>query len=162
MNSSIKKPATTAPTADAESKSIPERSIQTAYIAKSSLNTYDTLGTFSEKQLPRGDYIGLVVSMDLVIRIMNGHPVLFQIDPDDVEANNREFERIQEEKEAKRLEEEARLQGNLKRRISDLVHEKYEQEYKRLDDEAELLYTDLNAKVKAEIQSELDRLEVKK
>ena len=126
MNSSIKKTAPTAPTVDTESKSIAERSTQTAYIARPSLNTRFTLGTYSGKHLPRKDYISLIVDMDHVAHIMNGNTVLFQIDASDVAAHDVEVKQQREKQEAEQRE-------MLKRQITTAVYAKYDEEFKRLD-----------------------------
>ncbi|MDO5372738.1 MAG: hypothetical protein Q4F10_04735 [Corynebacterium glutamicum] len=136
-----------------ESKSIEERSNQTVYIAAPRLNTGETLGTFSKKQLPRNDYIALVVSTDQVLHMMNGNPVLFQVDPEDIEAHNLVVSRRREKEEAERKDK-------LERQAANLVYEKYDEIYKQIDAEADKLYSAINTKVHAEIQETIKRLEV--
>lgn len=135
-----------------DNMSIEERSIQTAYIARPSLNTRFTLGTYSGKHLPRKDYISLVVDMDHVAHMMNGNTVLFQIDASDVAAHDVEVKQQREKQEAEQRE-------MLKRQITTAVYEKYDEEFKRLDAEADKIYSDLSNKVAAEIKRTLEYVE---
>lgn len=150
MTTHNEKTAPTAGTVDAESKSFSEGSISTAYIAKPSLNTRHTLGTFSGKGLTREGFMSLVVSIDAISRMANGEPVRFQIDAEDMAVHEVAVERAK-----------AKLREKMVEKIANEVRREYEDEYKRLDAEAEKVYSELNAIVNAEIQAKLERLERK-
>lgn len=150
MTTHNEKSPLTAPTANEDNKSFSEGSISTAYISKPSLNTGHTLGTFSGKGLSRERFMSLVVSIDAINRMANGQPVRFQIDAEDMAVHEIAVEQAR-----------AKRRDKMIMKVSNEVRREYEDEYKRLDAEAEEIYSELNAIVTAKIQAKLERLGVK-
>lgn len=154
MTIHTEKTAPTAPTVDTESKSIAERSITTAYISYQPDDTRDTFATFSRADLPRKQFAKIVVPMRSVLRMLDGEVLQLRMDPEEIESHNIERQRARRERDERRREA-------LERKVSKEVYEKYDEEYKQLDAEADKLYGELNAIVLAEIKAEIQRQERK-
>lgn len=152
MTDHTEKTAPTAPTVDADNESFDSSSVTTAYLSYQPDDTQDMLAAFSRVDLPRKHFAKIVVPIDSILNLLDGDVIQMRINPEEIDAHNIERQRVRRERDERRREA-------LERKVSKEVYEKYGEEFERLDAEADKLYSDLNAKVRAEIESEVQRLE---
>lgn len=147
MNSSIKKTAPTAPTADAESMSIPERSVITAYMPDPRNHTGIDYATISGIKLPRSKYMEVLIPIADVVRIVRGHNTTLAMSQDCLEANDR---LIQERKEQERIKAEEKLRRILSQELEEVD---YAEELKDLEDKIEAIYRRIGKEVDRKIST---------
>ncbi|MBD8030801.1 hypothetical protein [Corynebacterium gallinarum] len=137
----------TAPTVNEGTKSIPERSVTTAYLAKHGDNTRHTFGTWSGKSIPQDDHITIIISMEAARTMFADGPQLVALNPECVAAQSAAARKVREE-------EERRERAELRRRIADRITEEegFEEHLAHLDAQATVIYDQIDKKVDAVLE----------
>lgn len=144
-----KKTPVTAPTVNEGTKSIPERSVTTAYLAKHGDNTRHTFGTWSGKSVPQKGHLTVIIDIDSVAQMMDDGPVLVQMNPGCVAKHDEHVRRYQEEQANK---ERQRIRREIARRVEE--EEGFDNQLEALDAQATAIYAQIDKKVDAILAAE--------
>lgn len=148
MTTHNEKTPAAAPTANrGETKSIPERSVITAYMPDARNHTGIDYATISGITLPRSKYMEVLIPIADVVRIIRGHNSTFAMSQDCLEANDR---LIQERKEEERIKAEERLRRILSQELEEVD---YAEELKDLEGKMEAIYRRIDKEVDRKIST---------
>lgn len=125
-------------------KSIAERSVTTAYLAKHGNNTRHTYGTWSGKSIPQDDHITIIIPLGVAQVMFADGPQLVALNPECVAAQSAAGRKVREEEKRRELAE-------LRRRIADRITEEegFEEQLDHLDAQATAIYEQIDTKVDA-------------
>ena len=133
----------TAGQGDEGTKSIAERSVTTAYLAKHGNNTRHTYGTWSGKSIPQDDHITIIIPMKAAQIMFADGPQLVALNPECVAAQSAAVRKVREEREEK---ERQRVRREIARRVEE---EEFEEQLAALDAQATVIYAQVDKKVDA-------------
>lgn len=138
----------TAPTVNrGETKSIPERSVITAYMPDARNHTGIDYATISGIKLPRSKYMEVLVSIADVVRIIRGHNAALVMNAECLDANDR---LIRERREEERVKAENKLRHMLSQELEEVD---YAEELKDLEGKIEAIYRRIDAEVDRKIST---------
>lgn len=129
-------------------KSIAERSVTTAYLAKHGNNTRHTYGTWSGKSIPQDDHITIIIPLGVAQVMFADGPQLVALNPECVAAQSAAGRKVREEREEK---ERRRIRREIARRVEE---EEFEEQLAALDAQATVIYAQIDKKVDVILEKE--------
>ena len=134
-----------AATGNEGNKSIRERSTSTGYLAHRPEDTRTTFGTWGGDDLPKTDFIRVILPLETVQRMVADGPQLIDVSRACVDAQSAEVRKQREEEAAKEREEKLR---RLRREIEGTT---YADEIDALENKLTEIYARVDAEAKARL-----------